>query len=180
MFAAYVIDKTEISCGQIRAEQNHSSLMLFIGEEYTGELEDILTKLLLRQKRTSLETHQLLTRQYYKMQVIHKNLVTENQHPILIQVSNILSEWGFNKFKKYSYAPLNEYMCMLNPLGYTLVYKKDVDKGNKTDLRNFLPFQTRCGCEYSKCNQIQCVHELLKYGKIIPIFFKEMVTQRWK
>ena len=41
MLAAYFIDKTEGSCGQrgsTRAEQNHSSLMSFIGEEYTGEL----------------------------------------------------------------------------------------------------------------------------------------------
>ena len=65
------------------------------------------------------------------MQVIHRNLVTENQHSILIQASNILPDWGFNKFNKYSYAPLNEYMCMLNPSGYTFVYKKDVDEENK-------------------------------------------------
>ena len=50
MFAAYFIDQTEGLCGQkgsVRAEQNHSSLMSFLGEYYTGELEDILTKLLL-------------------------------------------------------------------------------------------------------------------------------------
>ena len=137
MFTAYVIEQTEGSCGlkgYVRAEQNHSSLMSFLGEEYTGELEDILTKLLLRQKKKSSETHQLLTRQLYKMQVIHRNLVTENQDPILIQALNILSEWGFNKLRKYSYAPLNEYMCMLNPSGCTLVYKKDVDEDTKTDL----------------------------------------------
>ena len=118
MFAAYVIDQIEGSCGQrgfIRTEQNRSSLISFLGEEYTGELEDILTKLLLQQKKKSSETHQLLTSQLYKMQVIHRNLVTENQDPILIQASNILSEWGFNKFRKYSYAPLNGYRCMLNP-----------------------------------------------------------------
>ena len=69
MFAAYFIDKTKGSCGQrgsVKSEQNHSSLKSFIGEEYTGELEDILTKLLLQKKRKSLETHQLLTRQYYR------------------------------------------------------------------------------------------------------------------
>ena len=73
-FAAYVIDETEGSCGQrgsVRAEQNHSSLMSFIGEEYTGELEDILTKLLLRQKHKSSETHQLLCQSSCKMKIIH-------------------------------------------------------------------------------------------------------------
>ena len=68
---------------------------------------------------------------------------------------------------------------MLNPSGCTLVYKKDVDEENKTDLRTFLPFQTRCECKYSKCFQIQCVHELSKYGKVIPFFLKEMVAERW-
>ena len=185
MFAAYIIDQTEGSCGQrgsVRAEQNHSSLMSFSGEEYTGELEDILTKLLLRQKNKSSETHQLLTRQSYKMQVIHRNLITENKHPILIQASNILSEWGFNKFRKYSYAPLNEYMCMSNPSGCTLVYKKDVDQETKTDLHTFKPYQRRCECDYSKCYQIQCVHELSKYGRLMPEFsprdgYAEMETQ---
>ena len=127
MFAAYIIDQTEGSCGQrgsVRAEQNHSSLMSFIGEEYTGELEDILTKLLLRQKKKSSETHQLLTRQCYNMKIMHRNLVNDDQHPILIQAANILSEWGFNKFRKHSFSPLKEYICMLNPSGCTLVYKK--------------------------------------------------------
>ena len=57
MFSAYVFDQTEGSCGQrgsIRLEQNHSYLISFIGEEYTGELEDILTKLLLWQKKNHL------------------------------------------------------------------------------------------------------------------------------
>ena len=51
MLAAYVIDQTEGSCGQrlsVRDKQNHWSKISFIGEEYTGELEDILTKLVLR------------------------------------------------------------------------------------------------------------------------------------
>ena len=109
------------------------------------------------------------------MQVIHRNIVSENQDPVLIQASNILSEWGFNKFRKYSYAPLNEYMCMLNPSGCTLVYKKDVDEDTKTDLQIFKPFQRRCECDYSNCYQIQCVHELSKYGKVIPDFF----SKRW-
>ena len=109
------------------------------------------------------------------MQVIQRRLVTKNQHPILIQASNILSEWGFNKFRKYSYAPLNDYMCMLNPSGCTLVYKKDVDEDTKTDLKIFKPFQRRCECDYSKCYQFQCVHELSKYRKVIPDFF----SKRW-
>ena len=67
---------------------------------------------------------------------------------------------------------------MLNPLGCTLVYKKYVDKDNKDDLRTSLPFQTRWGCWYSKCYQIQCVHELLKYGKVIHKFFSKRWLQR--
>ena len=109
------------------------------------------------------------------MKIMHRNLVNDDQHPILIQAANILSEWGFNKFRKHSFAPLKEYICMLNPSGCTLVYKKDVDEENKTDLRTFLPFQTRCECKCSKCYQIQCVHELSKYGKVIPNFF----SKRW-
>ena len=126
-------------------------------------------------EKKSSETHQLLTRQCHKMKIMHRNLVNDDQHPILIQAANILSEWGFNKFRKHSFAPLKEYICMLNPSGCTLVYKKDVDEENKTDLRTFLPFQTRCECSYSKCYQIQCVHELSKYGKVIPNFF----SKRW-
>ena len=45
MFVAYAMDQTEDSCGQsgsVRGEQNHSSIMSFIGEEYTEKLEDIL------------------------------------------------------------------------------------------------------------------------------------------
>ena len=30
------------------------------------------------------------------------------------------------------------------------------------------------------CYQIQCVHELSKYGRVITIFSKEIVTERWK
>ena len=126
--------------------------------------------------------YQFLTRQCYNMKIMHRNLVNDDQHPILIQAANILSEWGFNKFRKHSFSPLKEYICMLNPSGCTLVYKKDVDEENKTDLRTFLPFQTRCECKYSKCYEVQCVHELSRYGKVIPIFSQrdgwgEMETQ---
>ena len=81
------------------------------------------------------------------MQIMHRNLVNDNQHPILIQAANILSEWGFNKFRKHSFAPLKEYICMVNPSGCTHVYKKDVEDENTTDLRTFKPFETRCGCD---------------------------------
>ena len=113
----------------------------------------------------SIKTLKNLDIQLYKMQVIHRNLVSENRDPVLIQASNILSEWGFNKFRKYSYAPLNEYMYMLNPSGCTHVYKKDVDEDSKTDLQIFKPFQRRCECDYSKCYQFQCVHDFSKRSR---------------
>ena len=75
------------------------------------------------------------------MKLMKRNLVSDDQHPILIQAANILLEWGFNKPRKKLFAPLKEYICMLNPSGCTLVYKTYVDKKNKTDLRTFLPFQ---------------------------------------
>ena len=56
MFATYIIDQTEGSCvkrGSVQVKQNHSSLMSFIGEEYTGELEDILTKFYFTRKKSS-------------------------------------------------------------------------------------------------------------------------------
>ena len=93
----------------------------------------------------------------------------------MIQAANILSEWGFNNFRKKSFEPLKEYICMWNPSGCLLVYKKYVDKENKTDLITFLPFKRRYECLYSKCYQIQCVCELSKNGKVIPIFF----LKRW-
>ena len=59
------------------------------------------------------------------------------------------------------------------------MFKKDFDDDNKTDLRIFLPFKTICGCWYSKCCQIQCVHELSKYGKSNSQFLlEEMVRER--
>ena len=69
---------------------------------------------------------------------------------------------------------------MFNPSGCTLLYKKDVDEENKNDLRTLLPFQRRCVYWCSKFYQIQCVPEISKYGKAIPFFLREMVTERWK
>ena len=51
-----------------------------------------------------------------------------------------------------------------------LYTKKDVDEDTKTDLQIFKPFQRRCECDYSNCYQIQFVHELSKYGKVISDF----------
>ena len=56
------------------------------------------------------------------------------------------------------------------------------NKTNKSDFIRFNKGQKRCGCEYSKCFQIQCVHELVKYGTLKPDFFPkdgidEMDTQ---
>ena len=42
-------------------------------------------------------------------------------------------------------------------------------------MRTFKPFQRRCGCDYSKCYQFQCVYEVCKYGRLIPEFF----SKRW-
>ena len=66
---------------------------------------------------------------------------------------------------------------MMNPSGCTLVQERCRWRP-QTDLRNFLPFEARCGCSYSKCYQMQCVHGLSKYGKVVLIFLRDMVIER--
>ena len=49
------------------------------------------------------------------------------------------------------------------------------NKTNNSDFIRFKKGQKRCGCSYSKCFQIQCVHELVKYGTLKPDYF----SKRW-
>ena len=100
-YSAYLIDATPGSCqhiGSSQAEQNHSSIIAFIGKEYTGELEDLLKQLLERQS-FSINTNTALCKQYTLICVQTNQLILDKANSILEQASQILLFEGFKRFK---------------------------------------------------------------------------------
>ena len=165
-YAHYVIKSTPgtmLQRGSSRSEQNHWSVISFIGKEFTGELEEILKFLLDRQRDKSIEVNLKILKSSSNMRIKYHKLKEQNRHPILIQASRILNEWGFNKFR-YNYELLSQYNLFIDNNGSTVIFKSD----QKESPRIFLVNQERCGCNESINVFQQCVHKIKKIGRFIP------------
>ena len=74
---AHVIDSISGSYGKrgsVHAEQNHSSIISIIGDSFSGELEDLLSILLERQKEKNKHYNTELSYSFSSMSLIHQNL----------------------------------------------------------------------------------------------------------
>ena len=102
-YVGYIIDHTPGSCcqrGSTRSEQNHSSVLAFIGKEFTGELDEILIHLLNRQCNLIKGFNKLISSQASQMRITIDKLHQSKKHPILLDAAKYLNQEAYNKFHK--------------------------------------------------------------------------------
>ena len=124
LIVAYVIDSTPGSFqrqGSAQSEQNHSSIVSFIGKEFTDELDKLLLILLKRHHYKCLKTNKVFTRQSHDLR-LKKNLL-ENMNPSSEEVE-ALSHLNMNRYNWFLIMKeaANYYLCkaklMMVPLWY--------------------------------------------------------------
>ena len=123
LYAAYIIDSTSGSLcqrGSTRAEQNHSSVIAFIGKESTGELHELLHKLLDRQKMHIKDINHRICVQNAKMLLTTNKLLSNSHTNILYDASKYLNHYGYEEFEK-SYNLSLQYNVVIDTSGKYLV-----------------------------------------------------------
>ena len=102
-YVRYIIDHTHSSCcqrGSTCSEQNHSSVLAFIGKEFTCELDEILIHLLNRQYNLPKGYNKLTFSQASQMRLTIENLGKSKKHPILLDTAKYLNIETYDKFHK--------------------------------------------------------------------------------
>ena len=156
---AYAIDSIPGSYGKrgsAHAEQNHSSIISIIGDYFTGELEDLLSILLERQKEKNKQFNTELAISFSDMLLIHQELQSSHAHPILIEASKNLSKISYNRFLKAYKESFKYTSNMLDDSTYVVHRSTD----QTAPFRKFKTKEDRCNCKNAIAFQEQCTHEI--------------------
>ena len=142
-YVAYEIDSIHGSClqrGSTRSEQNHSSVIAYIGKEYTGELDHLLKMLLGRQMNLSTEANCLISKEYGQLRVQKNLLLNKNVNHILTEAVSYLCFSAFKSFQM-AYQDMHKY-TMSSSNGIINVHRD----GTTALPRIFMSKESRCDC----------------------------------
>ena len=174
---AYVIDSINGTCckrGSTHAEQNHSSIVSFIGKEYTGELEELLKFLLQRQDLLNLRLNKELSVANSHMLLTHERLTKMKENQILIDASKHLTKLSYDRFV-LAYIQSKEYAVEETDNNSFIVYRKSTQRASP---RKFSTFQTRCNCRFAVSFHEQCCHEIKLLNKFdIKLFSSRHIVR---
>ena len=158
-FAAYLIDSTHGSCcrrGSQLAEVNHSSVIHYIGKDFTGELEELLIILLNRQKHHYKIANDLLVKDGNEMRIIVEKLKNNSTNPLLLEAANFLNSSAYKSFLT-QYEDSVNYQVQEEDDGTFIVYRI----GFSHSPRRFKERTSRCTCKIAVAYEQQCKHEIV-------------------
>ena len=159
MIAAYAIDETEgsFSCrGSAPSEQNHSSIVSFLGKDFTGNLDKLLLALLERHNHKCLRTNEALCQNSGKMRIIRNKLMKHNSRSQEFQAASVLNVKGYELFCSLV-SESEKYMYQHEPDGRISVYRL----GYSESKRYYSSLEEPCDCPDSKAKKKQCCHEYI-------------------
>ena len=113
-FAKYVIDSTigtRSRNGDTPSEQNHSSVVAWIGEKFAGELDGLLIQLLKRHKSLCLKINAEITKYHLEMITIIHKMKCNKAPDELIQAAEFLCMPAYIHYKSQTLPQSKRYVC---------------------------------------------------------------------
>jgi len=161
-FAYYIVKNSEGTCGKVSnnpAEQNHASVVSFVGDTlYKDPAYEIKT--LLAQQRM-LEKKRLTNKSSYQLRVSIEvaSLTKDGVDDNVVEALKTLEKKSFELWKQ-EHDVLSKYDVELDDnLGSRIFSHKDYP-----DTPRFVPYGERCSCAIRKQYLLQCHHEIAENG----------------
>jgi len=161
-FAYYIVKNLEGTCGKVSnnpAEQNHASVVSFVGDTlYKDPAYEIKT--LLAQQRM-LEKKRLTNKSSYQLRVSIEvaSLTKDGVDDNVVEALKTLEKKSFELWKQ-EHDVLSKYDVELDDnLGSRIFSHKDYP-----DTPRFVPYGERCSCAIRKQYLLQCHHEIAENG----------------
>ena len=170
-FIAYKIDCTPYAFkrkGSSPVEQSHSSIVGYLGKDFTRELPELLSALLKRHDFKNNKTNESTSREACDINVLYYTMKSEVMDENIIAAFNCLTPVAFNIFKKFMQDSILNEAEELPDVTCLLFYSGDCDRSEKR-LSQTKRKIYKCNVRIS--NQIQCIHEWI----LKPQFF----ASRW-
>ena len=127
--------------GSAPSEQNHSSIVSYLGKEFTGELIEVLLALLERHHHKVLKTNEQIASDDNTMILIKFNLKTQRPYSEQLKAASVLNKRGYEQFEKMV-STSNHYLSHQEDDGTYIVYRI----GYPDAKRIFKLVDDRCNC----------------------------------
>ena len=176
MIAAYSIDSTQGSFqrrGSAPSEQNHWSVVSWIGPNFTGELTQLLMVLLERHSHKCTLSNEKLNRLHNERSTMIYKLKNDLPYSEELKSAETLNRRGHDLFLKLVLESQN-YVHKKTDDGNHLIYRV----GYETSPRIFKSLDERCSCVDRVANMKQCVHEFVLTHKFQPTYWSNIYTHR--
>ena len=159
MITVYSIDSTEGSFqrrGSAPSEQNHWSVVSWIGDNFTGELNQLLMVLLERHSHKCTLTHEKLNQLHNEQKTMLYQLKKDIPESEELKSAEMLNKRGHDMFLDII-ADSHNYLYKHSDDRKHLIYCV----GHESSPRIFKSLDERCKCVDSVSNMKQCVHEFV-------------------